>query len=62
MTRAVLIALALASLGFHATSEAQAGCGVKPVKPVRPVGCKDLVASCQCDDRGNCRWVWVCVK
>ena len=40
-----------------------AQCGVVPVKPVTPVGCKDLRAQCQCDTNGtNCRWVWVCVK
>jgi len=49
-------------LGLAAHARAQSGCGVTPVKPVRPVGCKDLVAQCQCDDRGRCRWVWVCVK
>lgn len=39
------------------------GCGVKPVKPVAPVGCRDLVAQCECDERGErCRWMWVCVR
>jgi hypothetical protein len=38
-------------------------CGVVPVKPVVPVGCKDLVAECVCDDKGhNCKYVWKCVK
>lgn len=39
------------------------GCGVKPVKPVAPVGCRDVVAQCECDERGReCRWRWVCVR
>ena len=38
------------------------GCGLKPLKPLPPLGCKDLVAVCQCDGRGqNCKWVWMCV-
>jgi hypothetical protein len=40
-----------------------AGCGIKPVKPIVPIGCKDLVAQCRCDARGNnCAWEWVCSK
>lgn len=40
----------------------QSGCGLKPLKPLPPLGCKDLVAVCRCDSRGqNCRWEWVCV-
>ena len=39
------------------------GCGLKPLKPLTPMGCKDLVAQCRCDSRGqNCRWEWVCVR
>jgi hypothetical protein len=39
------------------------GCGVVPVKPVPPVGCKDLKPECVCDSNGqNCHWDWVCVK
>ena len=41
---------------------AQSGCGLKPLKPLVPLGCKDLVAECRCDSQGrNCRWEWVCV-
>jgi hypothetical protein len=40
----------------------QSGCGLKPLKPLPPLGCKDLVAECRCDSDGrNCRWEWVCV-
>ena len=39
------------------------GCGVLPVKPVVPIGCKDLTPQCVCDAAGkNCAWQWVCVK
>jgi len=39
-----------------------AGCGIKPIKPIPPIGCRDLTPVCQCDERGrNCRWTWTCV-
>jgi len=60
----VLIVLqALALLAVVIGPPAWSGCGVKPVKPVAPVGCRDLVAQCECDERGErCRWRWVCVR
>ena len=40
---------------------AQLGCGLKPLKPLTPLGCTDLCAQCECDSRGkNCKWKWVC--
>jgi len=37
-------------------------CGIKPIKPIPPMGCKDLIAVCVCDSRGcNCHWEWQCV-
>lgn len=45
---------------------ADGDCYIEPVKPVIPVGCKDLKARCECttdkNGRQQCRWVWVCVK
>lgn len=38
-------------------------CGLTPIKPVVPVGCRDLEPQCQCDEKGkNCGWKWICVK
>jgi hypothetical protein len=37
------------------------GCGIKPIKPIPPVGCKDLKGQCVCDQNGHCWWEWVCV-
>ncbi len=40
---------------------ASLGCGIKPIKPIPPIGCTDLCAQCQCDASGkNCRWIWIC--
>lgn len=57
-----LLAMAV-SAGAPPAAAQYSGCGVKPVKPVLPVGCRDLRLECQCDERGrNCKWVWICVK
>ena len=38
------------------------GCGFRPLKPLIPLGCVDLIARCQCDENAeNCRWIWECV-
>lgn len=38
-------------------------CGLVPLKPLTPLGCKDLAPVCVCDSAGkNCRYSWVCVK
>ncbi|MGA2905459.1 MAG: ATP-dependent Clp protease proteolytic subunit [Candidatus Korobacteraceae bacterium] len=37
-------------------------CGIVPIKPIPPIGCKDLRPECVCDSSGNnCHWEWVCV-
>ncbi len=39
-----------------------AGCGLEPLKPIVPLGCRDLQAECVCNLSGDkCRWVWRCV-
>lgn len=36
--------------------------GVKPIKPIKPIGCKELELLCTCDAQGNrCDWEWVCI-
>lgn len=38
-------------------------CGIVPIKPPVPIGCKDIVPVCQCDATGAvCRWEWVCQR
>jgi hypothetical protein len=38
-----------------------AECGLPPLPPLPPPGCRDLVPICVCDSNGNCRIVWQCV-
>jgi hypothetical protein len=41
-------------------------CVIEPIKPIPPIGCKDLRAQCECtkndDGTKTCRWRWICVK
>lgn len=42
-------------------------CGIEPIKPIPPIGCKDLEAECICDKDPKtgvlkCRYRWRCVK
>ncbi len=58
ITLAVLLSTLTASF-----APAQSGCGLLPLKPLPPLGCKDLKPVCQCDKDGrNCAWRWNCVK
>jgi hypothetical protein len=64
-TFAVLLALALGVLltssAYPDAACATSGCGLRPLKPLTPLGCQDLCAECECDSRGqNCHWRWVC--
>ena len=37
-------------------------CGIKPIPPIPPIGCRDMRAVCVCDDSGRrCAWQWICV-
>ncbi len=54
---AVLMLAAVGQSTVHA-----AGCGLRPLTPIAPIGCKRLAAECVCDSRGNCDWQFVCVN
>ena len=53
----------LASLLFtFSTLEfASAQCAIKPIKPIPPLGCKDLTPQCVSDSNGQSYWTWICV-
>jgi hypothetical protein len=62
-----IIAFAATALMLSVQVPAQSGsCGIQPIKPIPPIGCKDLRAQCNCvkqkDGTLACHWEWVCVK
>ena len=60
-----IIATALGALVLltPARSQSYGNCGFRPLKPLLPLGCTDLVPVCECDARGNhCGWRWICVQ
>jgi hypothetical protein len=69
MIRTVILASVLLVSAGSASSVPQGrasaanSCVITPIRPIPPVGCKDLVARCVCDENGdNCRWEWTCVR
>jgi hypothetical protein len=66
MKRLMLMAVLLAGVIGPGPVCSQNGCGMKPMKPMTPMGCKDLVAQCSCvkdkDGMLQCQWTWMCVK
>ena len=61
----LLIAILLSLGGYTTVSTVSAaGCGIEPIgiKPIPPVGCKDVRHECVCASNGNCYWTWVCVR
>jgi len=63
MTRLIFVGVLLTALSMDApTVCAEGGCGLRPLKPLPPIGCADLIVHCQCDENAdNCHWVWECV-
>ena len=61
----VVLALGMVLANPGPVCASQSGCGLPPLKPLPPLGCKDLVARCQCvetaDGDLNCDWVWDCI-
>ena len=58
----IVMAISLFVLG-DATESRASGCGLVPLKPLPPLGCRDLVPVCVCDEDGqNCHWTWQCVR
>ena len=55
-----LIACALV-LGARPSQSCAQGC-LEPLKPIPPLGCRDLIGQCICDGQGRCSWIWTCVK
>jgi hypothetical protein len=60
----IWLALTLLALSLSAPEVcATGGCGLRPLKPLTPLGCADLKPECHCDADGkNCVWAWICVE
>ena len=59
----LLVAMLLLSNHGAVAYEPGTACGLLPLKPIPPIGCKDLKPQCVCNERGEkCRWEWLCVK
>ncbi len=55
--------LIICTMAFAFAGSVSPQCGIIPIKPIPPIGCKDLRPECQCDSNGrNCKWVWICVR
>jgi hypothetical protein len=61
---ALLVLVLILSVVARATTVSAAGCGIEPieVKPIPPVGCKDVRHECVCASNNNCYWAWVCIR
>lgn len=58
---AILVSTVFLALGMT-QSRCGMGCGIIPLSPVAPLGCKRLDPVCVCDEKGcNCHWEWHCV-
>ncbi len=56
-----LLLLALVSVGGQRCVGGD--CGLVGVKPIIPIGCRDLVAECVCNSAGTkCGYLWRCIK
>ncbi len=36
-------------------------CAIRPIKPIPPIGCKDVTPECVSDSNGKSHWNWICV-
>jgi TPR repeat protein len=46
---------------FSALEFASAQCAIKPIKPIPPLGCKDVTPQCVSTSNGQSSWTWICV-
>src|SRR5271157_3514519 len=53
--------LALLLFTFPALEFASAQCAIKPIKPIPPLGRKDVTPQCVTNSNGQSYWTWICV-
>ena len=59
---AILVVMIWGAWAMAPTEACAGSCGIKPIRPIPPIGCRsEMVAQCVCDSNGqNCNWQWVC--
>jgi hypothetical protein len=57
----IIISLIAWSLAVPESAFA-ASCGVAPVQPTAPAGCRTMEPTCVCDVKGNCHWEFICLR
>lgn len=60
--RVILALVVLLLAGSIWAGPILAQCGFVPLKPIPPIGCKDLIPQCVCNSSGQCWWEWICVR
>jgi Sel1 repeat len=53
--------IAFVVFAFSALEFAAAQCAIKPIKPIPPLGCKDVTPQCVTTSNGQSYWTWICV-
>jgi hypothetical protein len=56
------LAFVAAILASSSVPSAFGQCAIKPIKPIPPIGCKDLLPQCVADNSGHAYWTWACVQ
>jgi len=54
--------LAIVLLTLFATPLVSGQCAIQPIKPIPPIGCKDLTPQCVSDGNARGHWTWICVS
>jgi hypothetical protein len=54
-------ALAFVLLTLSTVPFAIGQCAIQPIKPIPPIGCKDVTPECVSDSDGKGHWNWICV-
>ena len=57
----IIVVLAVCLIPVTVFNARAYSCEIQPIKPIQPIGCKDLIPMCVCDKNGNCYWQWICV-
>lgn len=54
--------LIVLSAVLFGTESANGQCAIHPIKPIPPLGCKDVRPECVSNENGESHWTWICVR